>query len=93
MTRRGLFSSLLGTAAATGVQIEERQKFYITGGQRLDPKQNDCNVSPLVCYGRDRLDALTSSGVTVWHAEDYERGQKHFEEACKRVPDPPRKGQ
>jgi hypothetical protein len=52
-------------------RIDGRKKFYITGGHRLDPTQNDTNVSPLVSYGRDRVDALTSAGLTVWSEEEW----------------------
>jgi hypothetical protein len=72
MNRRAFFSSLAGFAAPGAAQSQQK-RWYITGGLHLDPKQNDCNVSPLVAYGRDRLDAVANSGITVWEAERYER--------------------
>lgn len=55
------------------------RKFYVTGGDRLQRGQNDCNVSPLICWGKDSLDAITRSGITVWEAKHYE--DAHFEES------------
>lgn len=85
MNRRHFFGALVG-ASAQPAASQTQQKFYITGGRRVDPNQNDCNVSPLVCYGRDRLDAVANSGITVWHAAEWESASPRFQESCRQVP-------
>lgn len=49
------------------------RKFYVTGGRTENSHRDDRVTEPLVCYGKDRLDALTRSGITVWEAEEYEK--------------------
>lgn len=46
------------------------KKFYVTGFG------DDCAVEPLVAYGKDRFDALTRCGITVWTKEEYEGFEK-----------------
>jgi len=64
-------------------------KFYVTGGHTEDGVRDDTNVPPLVCYGEDRLDALSRSGITVWTEQEYaaalaalERWNEAKQEGC-----------
>jgi hypothetical protein len=79
MNRRAFFVALFGTTATATPQPK---KWYITGGRHLDPKDNDCTVSPIVTYGEDRGDALGRSGITVWEAAEWERIDPSFRKTC-----------
>lgn len=54
--------------------VTELRKFYVTGGRLTEDgtPRNDSKVPALVCFGADRLDALTRCGVTVWTEEEYQ---------------------
>lgn len=95
-SRRRFLAVIFGFGSITEAQTSapsERippgyKKYYITGGRHLDPAQNDCNVSPLVCYGKDLLDADRRSGVTIWEESQYEaafgkNGEKWVGEFCR----------
>jgi hypothetical protein len=46
-------------------------KWYITGGRTEHGVRDDGNVEPLVSYGKDRVEALAHSGITVWSEDEY----------------------
>lgn len=53
------------------------KKWYITGGRTEEfdgaiGRRDDVNVPPLLGYGDNRLDALISTGLTVWSQEEWE---------------------
>lgn len=84
MTRRGLFELLFqGGLGVTGV-ASIPQKFYVTGGHTEDERgyRDDCKVPPLVCFGKDRIDALSRSGITVWTEAEYLRSHSAFVKTC-----------
>jgi hypothetical protein len=89
MTRPHFIAGLLGLSVAAKVgTTETREKFYITGFAHT-PTANDCTVPPLISYGRDRIDALVKSGVTVWTEKEWlemrkETG-KSFDQGCKQL--------
>ncbi len=58
----------LGTSALEGQDVGLR-KWYITGGHRAT--QSDWDVEPIECYGKDRLDAVAHSGITVWSEDEW----------------------
>ncbi len=74
MTRRDLFRLAVLPIFQVG-QAERApiQKWYIVGGHTEDALgyRNDCIVPPIVSYGRDIIEALTNSGMTVMTAEHY----------------------
>jgi hypothetical protein len=58
------------------------QKWYITGGQRAT--QTDCEVEPAITHGKDRLDAIANSGMTVWSEAEWKASNPAaFRESCK----------
>jgi hypothetical protein len=87
LTRRGIMAGLLGMVFANvpSLGATGRKKWYITGGRR--ERQTDCDVDPIICYGKDRVDALMNSGITVWDEEGYLQMRKEigkeFDTSCK----------
>lgn len=70
MKRRAFFTGLL--AAVTGESQSRDKVFYITGGHRPGG-YGDCDVPPIVTHGKDRLDAIANSGMTVWTENEWGR--------------------
>ena len=46
-------------------------KWYITGGRTETGFRDDHVVEPLVSYGKDRVEAIANSGITVWSEDEY----------------------
>ena len=94
MTRRFLLSGLTACLAAlrlraqnpppaTENNLSPQRRWYITGGRRNGLHQSDCYIEPILTYGRDRLEAVANSGITVWSAEEWELERPRFEAMCK----------
>lgn len=59
------FPEKLQSSERIGVEM----KWYITGGHRAT--QTDCDVEPIISEGKDRIEAIANSGITVWSEEDW----------------------
>jgi len=46
-------------------------KWYITGGYTGIGLRNDRTIPPLIAFGKDRVEALVQSGITVWSDDEY----------------------
>jgi len=84
MTRRSFFARLSGAVAVGATQTPQKQKYYVTGGRLTTDgtPRDDCKVPALICEGHSRLDALTSSGITVWTAQEYYEGRDGVQARC-----------
>lgn len=71
MTRRWFLTglSVMASVSACLGSSTSQKKWYITGGRRKT--QNDCTVEPIISYGRDRVEAVANSGITVWSEEEW----------------------
>lgn len=72
MTRRAFFAGVIGSGSLASPREET---FYITGGNltTAGAPRDDCRVPALMAKGRDKAEALASSGLKVWSSLEYMR--------------------